>query len=74
VVTRKILWDELIRVWPVSGVALCAEAQADGVPCAVAGRSCETCEHAVDAFLTAHPEYAPRKSNGRRPVIPEHKP
>jgi hypothetical protein len=25
------------------GTGLCAEAQADGVPCTIAGRSCDTC-------------------------------
>jgi hypothetical protein len=74
VLTRKILWDELIRVWPTSGVALCAEAQADGVPCAVAGRSCETCEHALETFLVAHPEYAPRQTNDRPATHAELKP
>jgi hypothetical protein len=29
------------------GTGLCAEAQADGVPCTVTGRSCDTCGRAV---------------------------
>jgi len=32
--------------WAGTG-ALCAEAQADGVPCTDVGRSCETCERAL---------------------------
>jgi hypothetical protein len=28
------------------GTGLCAEAQADGVPCTVAGRECDTCARA----------------------------
>jgi len=35
------------KLWEISGVALCAEAQADGVPCTEIGRECETCEMAV---------------------------
>jgi hypothetical protein len=34
-------------LWEIAGVALCAEAQADGVPCVELGRECETCEMAV---------------------------
>jgi len=29
------------------GTGLCAEAQADGVPCSDVGRSCDVCERAV---------------------------
>jgi hypothetical protein len=71
---HKVLREDLLRFWPTSGVALCAEAQADGVPCTVAGKTCETCEHAVRAFLAMHPEYMPGKSNGRYDVLPEHSP
>jgi hypothetical protein len=74
VATRKVLWEDLVRFWPTSGVALCAEAQADGVPCTVAGKACETCEHAVATFLAAHPDYKPGHSNGRRTAIPEYNP
>jgi hypothetical protein len=31
------------------GTGLCSEAQADGVPCTVAGRPCDTCSKAVAA-------------------------
>jgi len=31
------------------GTGLCAEAQADGVPCTVAGRPCDACSMAVAA-------------------------
>lgn len=31
------------------GTGLCPEAQADGVPCTVAGRPCDTCAKAVAA-------------------------
>lgn len=72
--TRKVLREDLLRFWPTSGVALCAEAQADGVPCTVVGKACETCEHAVEAFLTAHPECMPGNSNGRRDAFPEYSP
>ena len=33
--------------WDQSG--LCAEAQADGVPCTELGRKCEVCEHAMQS-------------------------
>ena len=72
--TRKVLMEDLIHFWPTSGVALCAEAQADGVPCTVAGKACETCEHAVIAFLVAHPEFKPGRSNGRHHAFPESSP
>lgn len=35
------------KLWELHGIALCGEAQADGVPCVELGRECETCEHAV---------------------------
>ena len=60
---RSVLRDELIYFWNRKGVGLCAEAQADGVPCTALGRACETCAMAVAALLAAHPEYtvgAPR--------------
>jgi hypothetical protein len=38
---------------PVTGTGLCAEAQADGVPCTALGRDCEICEK---AFPEAKPE------------------
>ena len=34
---------------------LCAEAQADGVPCTELGRDCETCRRAVHDAPTPHP-------------------
>jgi hypothetical protein len=39
-----------VSVWAWRGVALCAEAQADGVPCTELGRDCETCAQAVKDF------------------------
>jgi len=42
--------EELIRFWAQKGVALCAEAQGDGVPCTTLGRHCETCSLAVQAL------------------------
>ncbi len=33
---------------------LCAEAQADGVPCTELGRDCETCRRAVHDAGTSH--------------------
>lgn len=71
---RKVLTEDLIRFWPASGIALCPEAQADGVPCPVAGRSCETCERAFGAFLAMHPDWNAGNSNGRREPPPESTP
>ncbi len=39
-----------ISAWAIHGVALCCEAQADGVPCTELGRDCETCAEAVRHF------------------------
>ena len=39
--------DRLKALWERSGVALCGEAQADGVPCAENGRDCQRCAEAV---------------------------
>jgi len=50
---RADIRDELIRFWAQKGVALCAEAQADGVPCTEIGRQCETCAMAVRALEDA---------------------
>jgi hypothetical protein len=50
-IARRIPTDELRRLWLEHGVALCAEAQADGVPCPEVGRSCATCEKALAAWL-----------------------
>ena len=72
--TRKVLMEDLLRFWPTSGVALCAEAQADGVPCLTVGKECETCRHALVAFLAAHPEYSPGRSDGRPHAFPESSP
>jgi len=36
--------------------ALCAEAQADGVPCFELGRDCETCEQAYLSWADAQPK------------------
>ena len=47
--------EQLRAFWNVKGVALCAEAQADGVPCTALGRSCETCAMAVAALMAASP-------------------
>jgi hypothetical protein len=72
--TRTVLREDLLRFWPTSGVALCAEAQGDGVPCTVVGKACETCERAARAFLAAHPEYKSGNSNGRYDAFPERAP
>jgi len=50
---RSDIHEELIRFWARKGVALCAEAQADGVPCVELGRECETCAMAVRALEDA---------------------
>jgi hypothetical protein len=47
---RPEIREELIRFWAQKGVALCAEAQGDGVPCTTLGRQCETCALAVQAL------------------------
>ncbi len=67
----KVSRADLLRWWPTSGIALCAEAQADGVPCTMVGKACETCEHAFEAFLAAHPEYKSGNSDGRYGSFPE---
>ena len=53
------LADELIRFWQLKGVPPCAEAQADGVPCTVVGRQCETCSLAIKALNDARDAAAP---------------
>lgn len=42
-----------ISAWAIHGVALCQDAQADGVPCTELGRDCETCAEAVRHFTAA---------------------
>jgi hypothetical protein len=51
---RRIPGGAMRRLWDEHGVGLCAEAQADGVPCTELGKSCETCEHALAAYLETH--------------------
>ena len=51
-----VVTQQLRDFWREKGVALCAEAQADGVPCTALGRACETCAMAVAALMAAHPE------------------
>ena len=50
---RPEVREELIRFWREKGVALCAEAQGDGVTCTELGRQCETCAVAVRALREA---------------------
>jgi hypothetical protein len=38
------------------GGAMCADAQADGVPCYELGRDCETCERAYLSWADAEPD------------------
>ncbi|MDH5315765.1 MAG: hypothetical protein OEW44_04740 [Gemmatimonadota bacterium] len=45
--------EDVIRFWHSKGVAPCAEAQADGVPCPSLGRQCETCAQALEALANA---------------------
>jgi len=45
--------DEVIQFWQTKGMAPCAEAQADGVPCPSLGRHCETCAQALRALEDA---------------------
>ena len=59
---RSDLREQLVAFWAQKGVALCAEAQADGVPCTELGRECETCAMAVRALQgarRAEPDIAP---------------
>lgn len=51
--TSSALFEEIVRFWHSKGVAPCAEAQADGVPCPTLGRQCETCAHALQALFDA---------------------
>jgi len=55
--TTRIPNADLVALWREHGVALCAEAQSDGVPCVTIGRDCATCEHALAAWRAAHPEH-----------------
>jgi hypothetical protein len=41
------------------GTGLCAEAQADGVPCHEVGRSCDVCGRARSRISGAHPGTEP---------------
>ena len=61
---RPILRDELIHFWQHRGAGLCAEAQADGVPCTALGRACETCAMAVAAWMAANAAAHPLTPNG----------
>jgi len=38
-----------------AGGPMCADAQADGVPCYELGRDCETCERAVLSWIDVEP-------------------
>ena len=42
--------EAIVRLWQSRGVAPCAQAQADGVPCPSLGRQCETCSMALEAL------------------------
>ena len=46
------------------GTGLCAEAQADGVPCSDVGRSCDACERAMGRAADAEPPAAGGKRSG----------
>jgi len=39
-----------------AGGPMCADAQADGVPCYELGRDCETCERAYLSWVDVEPE------------------
>lgn len=48
--------DDARWTWAEAGTgALCAQAQADGVPCFEIGRACDTCEQAVRPRGTGRP-------------------
>jgi len=53
VADRAELFEEVLRFWQQKGVPPCAEAQADGVPCTVLGRRCESCALAIKALNDA---------------------
>lgn len=65
--TKRIPKSALVDWWHEHGIGLCAEAQSDGVPCVSVGRDCETCEHAVQAWLAAHPDSAAGDYGADRP-------
>jgi hypothetical protein len=65
---RRIPSGALRVLWELHGVALCAEAQADGVPCPEIGKSCDTCEHALAAYLELeHPVLLGEPGNSGAP-------
>ena len=64
---RSDVREELIRFWAQKGVALCSEAQADGVPCTELGRQCETCAMAVRALQDTRVADAERKPRADLP-------
>lgn len=60
-----------LEAWQSHGVALCAEAQADGVPCTELGKDCEMCARAVRCLSPADlallkAGVASRRLGGRR--------
>lgn len=57
---------EPLSAWTTHGVALCPEAQADGVPCTELGKDCETCAHAIRHLSPADLEIIRAKVMGRR--------
>jgi len=64
---RSELRAEIIRFWAMKGMAPCAEAQADGVPCVELGRQCESCAMAVQALQESRIADAERKPRADLP-------
>jgi len=60
-----VLINEIIRFWQSKGMAPCAEAQADGVPCPTLGRNCETCAQAIRAVEDAKEPHLPPRPEAR---------
>jgi len=64
VADRADVFAEVLRFWQEKGVPPCAEAQADGVPCTVLGRQCESCSLAIKALNDARDADAQPGGNG----------
>lgn len=58
--------EEIVRFWQRQGIAPCAEAQADGVPCPALGRPCETCGLALRALEARRGEAASARREAER--------
>ena len=57
-----------LAAWTSHGVALCPEAQADGVPCTELGKDCETCAHAIASLSPADLEMVRARIGKKRGI------